>query len=122
MSIKKYNDFIKEEESFFKRVVISLASMISIGLTKSQVDVIKDDPAKMSVVETLLNYNKDPKGTNMLKYNLLSKVDNPQKFIHDYLIILPDKTVIVKPNFINGLELNLNPVSNEFNILYTIKF
>ena len=122
MSIKRYNEFLNEEESYFKRVIISLAAMLSMGLTRSQVNTIKDDSLKMSVVETLLNYNKDPKGADTLKYDLLPKVENPDRFIHDYLRILPDKTVVVKPNFINGLELDLNPVSKAFHVTYTIKF
>lgn len=121
MSIKRYNEFINEEGSF-KNIIISLASLLSIGLTKSQVSQIKDDPSKMAVVDTIITHNKDPKDIDTLKYHLLPKVDEPEKFIQDYLRILPDKTVVVKPNFINGLELNANPFNRTFHVTYTIKF
>mgnify|MGYP005841545565 CR=1 FL=1 len=122
MSIKRYNEFINEEESYFKRVIISLAAMLSLGLTRSQVNQVKDDPSKMTVIDTLIKYNKNPKGIDDLEYNLLSKVNNPNKFIKDYLITLSDKTVVVKPTFINGLELNVNPLDKEFHVTYAIKF
>lgn len=122
MSVKRYSEFINEEESYIKRVIISLAAMLSLGLTRSQVNQVKDDPAKLSVIDTLISYNKNPKGTDTLEYHLLPKVDEPEKFIHDYLKILPDKTVVVKPTFINGLELNVNPFNKTFHVTYTIKF
>lgn len=122
MSVKRYSEFINEEESYIKRVIISLAAMLSLGLTRSQVNQVKDDPAKLSVIDTLISYNKNPKGTDTLEYHLLPKVDEPEKFIHDYLKILPDKTVVVKPTFINGLELNANPFNKTFHVTYTIKF
>jgi hypothetical protein len=122
MSIKRYNQFINEEESYLKRVIISLAAMLSLGLTRSQVLDIKDDSTKLSVIDTLISYNKNPKGVDTLKYDLLPKVNDPDKFVQDYLKILPDKTIVVRPNFINGLELDVNPVVKSFHVTYTIKF
>lgn len=122
MSIKKYNEFINEEESYIKRVIISLAAMLSLGLTRSQVNQVKDDSAKLSVIDTLITYNKNPQSLDILKYDLLPKVDEPEKFIQDYLKILPDKTVVVKPTFINGLELSANPFDKTFNVIYKLNF
>lgn len=122
MSVKRYSEFINEEESYIKRVIISLAAMLSLGLTRSQVNQVKDDTTKLSVIDTLITYNKNPQSLDTLKYDLLPKIDDPDKFIHDYLRILPDKTVVVKPTFINGLELNVNPFNKTFHVTYTIKF
>lgn len=122
MSIKRYNEFINEEESYLKKVVISLATMLSMGLTRSQVEVVKNDTTKLSIINSIINYNKNPEGIDTLKYHLTTKVKEPDSFIQDYLRVLPDRTVVVKPNFISGLELKANPFNNTFNVSYTIKF
>lgn len=119
--IKSYSEFISEE-SKFKNIVISLAALLSIGLSRSQVDKIKGDTTKMSIVSDIIQYNKNPMNIKDLTIRLSNKVDKPDKFIDEYLQLLPDKTVVVKPNFIKGVELNANPFSSEYKLSYTIKF
>lgn len=115
---------IKEElNEGIKDVVIGLASLLTLGLSKGQAQELKNNQPKLKLVDTLILYNKNPKGYESLKNILLPKIGkNTDIFIQKYLDIKPDGTVIVKPTFINGLDIDYNPRSKGFGIHYTIKF
>jgi len=128
--IKKYDEFINEEEGLFKNIILSIATFLSLGLSKIQAQSIKFSQPKLSIVDTCYKFNKKVKANNLifkddpineLKIDLKGKVD-PDKFINNYINILPDKTIIIKPIFIDGLNLHYNPSSKEFTIKYTIDF
>ena len=119
-SIKKYEDFTNEEAGYIKNILI--ASLFSLGINKIQAQQIQNDQPKLDIVNTMVDYNNNPKGLDSLKMALLPKVKEPDKFIHDYLKIMPDKTIVVKPDFIKGLDVDLNPFNRTAHITYTIKF
>lgn len=128
--IKKYDEFINEEEGLFKNIILSIATFLSLGLSKIQAQSIKFSQPKLSIVDTCYKFNKKVKANNLifkddpiseLKIDLKDKID-PDKFINNYIDILPDKTIIIKPIFIDGLNLHYNPSSKEFTIKYTIDF
>lgn len=116
--------FKKVDESVssrIKNVVLTLSALMSIGLNRAQVLQIKNDRHKMSVVDTILKYNNRPLGINELNNKLKSKIKNQENFIHDYLRILPDKTVVIKPNFIEGLEININRRERVIGVNYRVR-
>ena len=115
---------IKEElNEGVKDVVIGLASLLTLGLSKAQAQELKNNQLKLKLADTLILYNKNPKGYDSLKNILLPKIGkNTDIFIQKYLDIKPDGTVIVKPTFIKGLDIDYNPRSKGFGIHYTIKF
>ena len=128
--IKKYDEFINEEGGFFKNIILSVATFLSLGLSKIQAQSIKFSQPKLSIVDTCYKFNKKVKANNLifkddpiseLKIDLKDKID-PDKFINNYIDILPDKTIIIKPIFIDGLNLHYNINSKEFTIKYTIDF
>ena len=120
MVIKNYNEFINEEKGYLRNLLLS--AVLSLGLSKSQAQSIKNDQDKLSVVDSIINYNKKPLGLNVLKVDLATKVDNPDKFIKNYLTIMPDKTIVVRPSFLEGLEIHGNLSNKSFSIVYNIKF
>jgi hypothetical protein len=129
--IKKYDEFINEEGGFFKNIILSVATFLSLGLSKIQAQSIKFSQSKLSIVDTCYKFNKKVKANNLafredpineLKIDLKGKVDDTDKFINNYIDILPDKTIIIKPIFIDGLNLHYNINSKEFTIKYTIDF
>jgi len=127
--IKKYDEFINEEEGFFKNIILSIAAFLSLGLSKMQAQSIKFNQPKLSIVDTCYKFNKKVKSNNLtldpvseLKIDLKGKVNEPEKFINDYVEILPDKTIVLKPIFINGLKFNYNPGVKQFSVKYTIDF
>ncbi len=120
MIIKNYNQFVNEEKGYLKNLLLS--ALLSLGISKAQAQSIKNDQQKLSVVDSIINYNKKPLGLNTLKVDLATKVDNPEKFITNYLTIMPDKTIVVRPSFLEGLELHGNLKDKSFNIVYNIKF
>lgn len=119
-SIKKYNEFVNEEAGYIKNILLS--ALFSLGLNRTQAQEIKNDQNKLDIVNTLIDYNKMPTGVDTLKGNLGPKVKDPDKFIHDYLKIQPDKTIVVSPQFIKGLDVDVNPFNRSFHLTYTIKF
>lgn len=122
MKIKKYDEFTNEEAGYIKNILLS--TLLSLGISKSQAQVIKDDQPKLAVVDMVANYNKDPKGLDSLKVNLFPMVGvkNTEKFLNNFIEVRPDKTVVIKPTFISGLRLDVNPQSKTFEIGYHIKF
>lgn len=126
IKIKNYNDFINEK-SRFKDIVIGLGTILNLGLTKSDAQQIQNYPQALSVIDTCDGYNKYVKKTqldnkNLLTNSLENKVDNPIDFINNYIQFLPDKTIVISPEFIKGLNLNLNPETKEFGLNYIVKF
>jgi hypothetical protein len=129
--IKKYDEFINEERGFFKNIILSVATFLSLGLSKIQAQSIKFSQPKLSIVDTCYKFNKKVKANNLafredpineLKIDLKGKVDDTDKFINNYIEILPDKTIVLKPIFIDGLNLNYNPGIKQFTVKYTIDF
>ena len=129
--IKKYDEFINEERGFFKNIILSVATFLSLGLSKIQAQSIKFSQPKLSIVDTCYKFNKKVKANNLafredpineLKIDLKGKVDDTDKFINNYIDILPDKTIVIKPIFIDGLNLHYNINSKEFTVKYTIDF
>ena len=129
--IKKYDEFINEEEEFFKNIILSISTFLSLGLSKMQAQSIKFSQPKLSIVDTCYKFNKKVKANNLafredpineLKIDLKGKVSEPDKFINNYIEILPDRTIVIKPIFIDGLNLNYNPSSKGFTVKYTINF
>lgn len=106
-----------------KDVVIGLASLLTLGISKVQAQQIKDNQPKLKLADTLILYNKNPKGYDSLKQLLLPKIGkNTDIFIEKYLNIKRDGTVILKPNFVDNLEIDYNPRGKNFEVHYTIKF
>ena len=102
-------EILKEEveklEEGRKEIIITLATLLSLGISKLQAQEIKEDKPKLMVVDLLADYNKNPKGLNSLKTKLMPKMgEDTNLFINKYLEFLPDKTIIVKPIFIKGLK------------------
>ena len=120
MIIKNYSQFTNEEKGYIKNLLLS--ALLSLGISKLQAQTIKNDQQKLAVVDSIINYNKNPLGLNTLKFDLSTKVDNPDIFVKDYLRILPDRTVVVRPSFLEGLEIHGNIKDKSFNIVYNIKF
>lgn len=120
VNIKKYSEFVNEEAGYVKNILIS--ALFTLGLNRIQAQEIKNDQEKLDVVNTLINYNQMPNGIDTLKNDLMPKVKDPDKFIHDYLKIQPDKTIVVSPQFIKGLDVDVNPFNRSFHLTYTIKF
>jgi hypothetical protein len=120
--IKRYDQFINEEEGFFKNIVITLATILSLGLSKSDAQEIKNDQAKLAIIDTCAKYNKNPVGVDKLKFYLVDKVKTPEIFIQNYMEIQPDNTVILKPSFINGFKLQVNPLTKWAGFTYILNF
>lgn len=120
-------EILKEEveklEEGRKEIIITLATLLSLGISKLQAQEIKEDKPKLMVVDLLADYNKNPKGLDSLKTKLMPKMgEDTNLFINKYLEFLPDKTIIVKPIFIKGLKINYNPSSKDIGLSYTLKF
>jgi len=119
-SIKKYDEFTNEEVGYIKNILLS--ALLSLGIDKIQAQQIQNDQKKLDIVNTISDYNKKPVGLDSLKMNLLPRVKDAEKFIHDYLKVMPDKTIIVKPSFIKGLDIHFNPFNKTGQFTYLIKF
>lgn len=117
-------NILKEElNEGVKDVVIGLASLLTLGLSKAQAQDIKNNQPKLKLIDTLITYNKNPMGMDSLKSILMPKIgDKTNLFIENYLEIQPDGTVVVKPSFVDGLKINYNPKSKETGFTYVIKF
>lgn len=119
--IKKYQ--IYEESKYLKSILLS--ALLSIGISKSQAQQLQNDQPKLNVINTLIEYNKNPNIFDLQKH-LSPILKDSNKFIHNYVSILPDKTIVLKPNFVKGLEVNINPdkksIGHGYRVKYTINF
>ena len=121
-----FDDF-KLNESQLRNVAFSLATFLGLGISKLDAQqIIKNKPA-MNIIDTCNKYNIQIKKTgvqnkqvlvNMLGNNLLE----PKKFVIDFIKFLPDRTIVISPEFIEGLNLNLNPETKEVGVNYKINF
>ena len=114
--IKEYNQFVvNEEEGFFRNLLFS--TLFALGINQADAKTIQQDSLKTEIVKDISNFNKSiiynlhtdkEIPLNNLKVNLSKKLDEPQIFIDRYLKFQPDGTLVVKPEFIKGLELHIN--------------
>lgn len=117
-------DQLNEESNFFRNLLLSTA--LSLGLNSLDAQTVVNDGLKVQVIKDIYNYNKlvilsnDEDNLEKLKLSLSKKMENPDEFMSNYLQLLPDRTFVVKPNFVEGLNLYLR--SNSFSIGYNIKF
>ena len=128
--IKEYNQFVNEEEGFFKNLLLS--TMLALGINTADAQTIQQDSVKTEIVKNISQFNKsiilNLYGDKQIPYVRLKKdllksnIDEPDTFIEQYLKLQSDGTLIVKPNFIEGLELHLNRVTNTFGLGYNFKF
>jgi hypothetical protein len=123
--INNYKDFNINEEGLFKNFLLSAA--LSIGLSNADAQTIQNDTAKMEVVNTISNFNKSnlinlyskDETLNNLKKELSYKLNDPDVFIERYLKLEPNG-ILIRPDFIEGLELHLRR-NRSFEIGYNIK-
>jgi hypothetical protein len=123
MCIKRYNDFINEEEGIIKNIIITLSTILGLGLSVSDAQEIKNDQSKLSIIKTLSDYNKNPNGIDYLKQDL-NKVNlkNPENFIQEYIKIQPDRTITLNPHFKNAdINFSANPQRKQFYLTYSIR-
>jgi hypothetical protein len=130
--IKKYDQFINEEEGRFKNILLS--AIFSLGLKLSDAQVLKSNQKALSIIDTCSQWNnnihKKNLGVEWLKAELNNKVDNPGEFINQYFQFRGDKTIVIRPQFIedikhhksHGFEIDLNPTTQEFGLHYILKF
>ncbi len=114
--IKEYNQFVvNEEDGFFRNLLFS--TLFALGINQADAQTIQQDSLKTEIVKDISNFNKSiiynlhtdkEIPLNNLKVNLSKKLDEPQIFIDRYLKFQPDGTLVVKPEFIKGLELHIN--------------
>jgi len=126
--IKEYNDFVLNEEKGILRNLI-LSAMLSLGLNSADAQTIQSDSIKKEVVLDIANFNKSiiynlhPDRQipyNNLKRDLSMKIYEPEIFIDKYLKLQQDGTLIVRPEFIKGLEFHIN--KNNFELDYKFEF
>jgi len=117
MRIKTYQKF--NEEVKFKNWMV--AALLSLGLTQADAQYI-DTPKKEVLIDTLYRYNQNPKGLKNLEYQLSKHFESPKDILKDLIEIRPDHTVVVRPNFIPGLELITNPENKFISAGYKLKF
>jgi hypothetical protein len=128
--IKEYNQFVNEEEGFFKNLLLS--TMLALGINSVDAQTIQQDSVKTEIVKDISNFNKsvifnlhDDNQVlfNKLKQDLSRKnINEPDLFIDKYLKLQSDGTLVVTPDFIKGLEIHLNKATNTFDVGYTFKF
>jgi hypothetical protein len=128
--IKEYNQFVNEEEGFFKNLLFS--AMLALGINRMDAQTIQQDSVKTEIVKDIGNFNKgvifnknyDSQFLlNKLKQDLSRKnINEPDLFIDKYLKLQSDGTLIVKPNFIEGLELYLNKRTNTLEVGFSHNF
>ena len=124
--IKKFDTYqINEEESVLRNLLLSAA--LSIGLNYADAQTIETDSMKTEVVKDISNFNKTIVMTGDLDDNyrkltdeLSKKLNDPELFVDKYLFRQSNGTLIVQPNFVEGLELHLR--RNLFELGYNIKF
>jgi hypothetical protein len=111
--IKKFDTYqINEEESVLRNLLLSAA--LSIGLNYADAQTIETDSMKTEVVKDISNFNKTIVMTGDLDDNyrkltdeLSKKLNDPELFVDKYLFRQSNGTLIVNPNFVEGLELHL---------------
>jgi hypothetical protein len=116
MKVYKYDEFVNEE-SKIKNLIASL--LLSLGLSQADAQYI-DTIQKANIIETLYDYNESPYSISDLKNNLKLNINDVDNFIKTGLIIKPDKTIVIKPNFLPNLELYLNTDRNRYGLNYRI--
>ena len=128
--IKEYNQFVNEEEGFFKNLLLS--TMLALGINSVDAQTIQKDSVKTEIVKDIGNFNKgvifNSSDNSKVLYDKLKKdllrknINEPDTFIKQYLKLQSDGTLIVRPKFIEGLELHLNRGTNTFEVGYNFKF
>jgi hypothetical protein len=128
--IKQYEQFVlNEEEGTVKNLIFSM--LLSLGLNYADAQTIQQDTVKTDIVKNISDYNKailfniyDSKEEpyNKLVKDLSVKMKDPDEFMINYLQLQPDGTLVVKPNFMHGLELHVNTRNQEFGLGYSVKF
>lgn len=127
--IKEYNQFVvNEEEGLFKSLLLS--AMLAIGINRMDAQTIQQDSVKTEVVKNISSFNKaviyniypSQVAYDKLKRDLSLHINEPDLFIDKYLRLEQNGTLIVKPNFIEGLELHLNKSTNTYGVGYNFKF
>ena len=81
--IKKYDEFINEEEGLFKNIILSIATFLSLGLSKIQAQSIKFNQPKLSIVDTCYKFNKKVKSNESEEQALPPTPDGGIIFILD---------------------------------------
>ena len=129
-----YENFkINEEEGYLKNILLS--TIFSLGLKMADAQTIQNNQQVLSIVDTCDTWNKKVQQDHQLNPNEFKKhlhlvLDNPDFFIRNYIQFLPDKTVVIKPDFIDdikhhkkhGIQLDLNPKTQQFGLHYILKF
>jgi len=117
MKVYRYNEFITEE-SKIKNFIMSM--LLSLGLSQADAQYI-DSIQKAKIIEVLYDHNnKSNYNISELKDKLkLNDVNDVDSFIQSGLYIRPDKTIVIKPNFLPKIELYLNP-EREYGFSYRI--
>ena len=127
--IKEYNQFaVNEEEGFFKNLLFS--AMLALGINRMDAQTIQQDSVKTEIVKNISSFNKaviyniypSQVAYDKLKKDLSLHINDTDIFIDKYLRLEQNGTLIVKPNFIEGLELHLNRSTNTVGLGYTFKF
>lgn len=115
-----FNHQINEESGFIK--TIALSAILSLGLSKADAQSLskKNDQIELSVLDSLVSQNKNPKSINDLEKLLSTKVEDPKKFITDNVKIGSDKTITVFPSFLKNLGLSVNHRQKFYSISYKI--
>lgn len=114
MRVYKYDEFVNEE-SKIKKFIISM--LFGLGLSQAEAQYI-DTIQKANIIETLYDYNKSPYNMSELKSNLrLNSVVDVDSFIQKGLIIRPDNTIKIKPNFVKNLEIFIDPRGTALGII-----
>ena len=127
--IKEYNQFVvNEEEGFFKNLLFS--AMLALGINNMDAQTIQQDSIKTEIVKNISSFNKaviyniypSQVAYDKLKRDLSLHINEPDLFIDKYLKLEQNGTLIVRPNFIEGLELHLNKSTNTYGVGYSFKF
>jgi hypothetical protein len=128
--IKEYNQFVNEEEGFFKNLLLS--AMLALGINSVDAQTIQQDSVKTEIVKDINQFNKSVilnlYGDKQIPYNKLKQdllrcdINEPDLFIDNYLKYRPDGTLVVMPDFMKGLEIHLNKGTNTYGVGYTFKF
>jgi hypothetical protein len=117
MRVYRYDEFITEE-SKIKNFIMSM--LLSLGLSQVDAQYI-DTIQKAKIIEVLYDHNKSNYSISELKDKLrLNNVNDVDSFIQSGLFIRPDKTIVIKPNFLPKIELYLNPERDRYGFSYRI--
>lgn len=114
MTIKRYSDMHEGIRTSL------LTALLSLGISPAYAQKF-NSPKKKELIDTIYRYNLKPTGLSNLKLNLHKHVENPD-LLMNYIEMQPDRTVILKPEFIPNLDLIASPDEKSFGARYTIKF